>query len=261
MTANSVIIYIVEPNNSGTLQSVISIQKIMAGYQPIYDVGTTSGGGTFAINGGAITNGASLACDPLIMCSPGKMPTARAVARFYTGNGFQCSGTLINNEANNGRAFFLTAFHCLDVNKGTFAGYPGNKVLDANEIAALQYSVIQFQFWRTTCNGTENSSGIEFTGSVLRASSVTSDVVLLELLNPPGIGDGVNYAGWNRGTAEPNDNLSSIIHHPQSEDMRLTTTRDVKTFFGITISRQLIIHPAQLIEVLPVQLFLMKITR
>lgn len=88
MTGNSAIVYIVEPNNFGALQSIISIQKIMAGYQPIDDVGTTSGGGSFQSEGGVIANGASLNCDPLIMCSPNKMSTARAVARFYTGNGF-----------------------------------------------------------------------------------------------------------------------------------------------------------------------------
>jgi hypothetical protein len=231
MATNSIIVYIVEPNNFGTLQSIISIQKIMAGYQPIDDVGTVYGGGGFKPNGTVTINGASVNCDPLIMCTPGKLATARAVARFYTGNGFEGTGTLINNEANNGRAFFVTAFHMLDVNSGLFGGHPGNNVLDAGEIAALQNSVVQFQFWRTECDGTINNTSIDFYGTTLRTSSVASDFVLLELLNPPGIGDGVNYAGWNRGTTEPNDDVSFIIHHPQGEDMRITTTRDVKTFF------------------------------
>lgn len=107
----------------------------------------------------------------------------------------------------------------------------GNNKLDADEIAALQNSIVQFQFWRTTCNGTVNNASLDFYGTTLRASSATSDVVLLELLNSPGIGDGVNYAGWNRDGTQPSDNLSFIIHHPKGEDMRITTTKKVRTFF------------------------------
>ncbi len=224
MKGNSIIIYIVEPNNTGALQSIIAIQKVMAGYQNIDEVGST----------GSIlkAEGASVNCDPLIICSPDKLSTARTVAKFYPGNGFQCSGTLLNTEANNGRAFFLTAFHCLDINPGLFGGHPGNNVLDADEIVALQNSVFQFQFWRSECNGTVNNSFIEFSGAALRGNAFGSDAVLLELLNPPGIGDGVNYAGWSRVTTEPSDNSSFIIHHPQGQDMRLTKTRDVKSFGG-----------------------------
>ena len=233
MTGNSVIVYIVEPGNSGAIQSAISMQKIMAGYQSVDEVGTfgSGGGGSFALNGGVVTNGATINCDPLIMCTPAYMSTARAVARFFTGNGAQCTGTLINNEANNGRAFFLTAFHCLDINRGLFGGHPGNNILDASEIAALANSVVQFQFWRTDCNGTVNNIGIEFQGTTVRTSLVNSDMVLLELVNAPGIGDGVNYAGWNRSTAEPSDGSSFVIHHPQAEDMRLTRTKDVRSFY------------------------------
>ena len=94
-------------------------------------------------------------------------------------NGYQGTGTLINNESYDGKAYFLTAFHVLDANK--------NKVIDASEIAALQNAKFQFQFWRTACNGTIISTGIQFSGAVLQASSKYSDVVLLELLNPPGL--------------------------------------------------------------------------
>jgi hypothetical protein len=54
-------------------------------------------------------------------------------------------------------------------------------------------------------------------------------VVLLELTQGPGIGDRVNYAGWNRTTGAPSDQLSYIIHHPHGADMRLTKTQRVRT--------------------------------
>lgn len=221
LKGNSVIIYIVEIGNTGALQSTISIQNIIAGFQELTDVGDINSGGQAAR--------ASVNCNPHIQCQQTKIPFARAVARFNS-NGFQGTGTLINNEGNNGRAYFLTAFHVLDVNRNIFGRPVGNGVLDADEIAALNRATFQFQFWRTQCNGTVNNAFIQFTGAVVRAAWPNSDVVLLELTNPPGIGDLVNYAGWNRQTGSPSDNASFIIHHPQGEDMRITSTRNVKTW-------------------------------
>jgi hypothetical protein len=203
---NAAIIYIVEPNNFGTLQSSVAIQTLEAGFREVADIGEDL---TESIN-----------CNPHVRCQNHRMGSARAVARFAT-NGHLCTGTLLNNENNNGRAFFLTAFHCIDVG-GT------NNVIDASEEAALANGRFQFQFWRTACNGNVNNAGIQFTGAVLRASWKNSDVVLLELSNPPGVGDGVNYAGWSRQTSAPDDYGSYIIHHPEGEDMRITTTRKVK---------------------------------
>ena len=120
----------------------------------------------------------------------------------------------------------------LDVNRNIFNKPVGNGILDPDEIAALANATFQFRFWRTQCNGTVNNAFIEFTGAVLRSSFKNTDVVLLELINPPGIGDLVNYAGWDRQTAKPSDVNSFIIHHPQGEDMRITNTSNVKTWLS-----------------------------
>ncbi len=145
------------------------------------------------------------------------MPYAKAVARFSI-NGGQGTGTLINNEANNGRAYFLTAFHVVDRNK--------NGVLDASEINALSTATFRFEFWRTNCNGNNSiANGIGFSGAILRASWKYTDMVLLELMNPPGIGDCVNYAGWTRQTGAPANNTGFVIHHPQGDDMRITSLK------------------------------------
>ncbi len=182
---SSVIIYVVEPNNFATLQSTIAVNKIEAGFQEIDDVGDT---------GGAAMRTASVNCNPHMLCQAHRIGYARTVARFSS-NGFQGTGTLLNNEANNGRAYFLTAFHVLDVNRNIFNKPVGNGVIDPDEEAALANARFQFQFWRTSCNGTVNNQFIQFTGAILRAAWKNTDMVLLELINPPGIGDGVNYAG------------------------------------------------------------------
>jgi hypothetical protein len=216
---NSIIIYIIEPGNFGAFQSVVSIQNLEAGFQEIDDVGDIVESNRLM----------GLDCDPMIQCQPAKLPSARAVAVMYF-YGHRCTGTLLNNEANNGRAFFLTAFHCVDVSGGLFPNW-GNGTIDPIEHFVLRGARFQFRFWRTTCNGNVNNSGLTFTGAEVRGASKGTDVALLELLNQPGVGDGVNYAGWNRQTNLPADNYSYIIHHPRGADMRITNTTSVTHFF------------------------------
>ncbi len=213
---NALIIYLIERGNTGIFQSSISISKIIAGYLDLLESDSTSSPAARLSFCGTSVN-----CIPHVQCYQEKMFSARAVARWFKISGGQCSGTLINNETSNGRAYFLTAFHCVDEND--------NGQLEQSEIDDLQFASFQFLFWRTQCNGNVNNRGIEFDGAILRASSRASDVVLLELIEQPGIGDRVNYAGWNRTTNAPNDYLSYIIHHPHGADMRLTTTRRVRT--------------------------------
>ncbi len=154
------------------------------------------------------------------------MMSARAVARMQirlNNNRIgQCTGTLINNEQNNGRPYFLAAFHCIDLDD--------NGIIDNNELQALRRWMFQFQFWRTQCSGNTNNTGIQFNGAILRAQNRSTDMVLLELIEQPGIGDGVNYAGWNRQTNASSNSQSFIIHHPDGEDMRYTQTRFVRNF-------------------------------
>lgn len=219
MQGNTLVIYLIERGSTGAFQSSISISKIIAGYLDLFEnEEQQSGSGMSTLS---FHCSSSVNCIPHVQCYQSKMHSARAVARWFKIDGGQCSGTLINNETSNGRAYFLTAFHCVDEND--------NGQLEQGEIDNLQFATFQFQFWRTQCNGIINSRGIEFNGAVLRASSRASDVVLLELIEQPGIGDRVNYAGWNRTTSAPDDYLSYIIHHPHGADMRLTTTRRVRT--------------------------------
>lgn len=217
INGNAVIVYILEPNNFGNFQSMVSINQIVGGYQEISDVGD--------IGSGALQQ-ATINCIPHIQCYSWRMMSARAIARIEIPRDNNrvglCTGTLINNEQNNGRAYLLTAFHCVDANS--------NNILDANEIQALRQARFQFQFWRTQCNGNINNDGIQFNGAILRTQNRGSDMVLLELINQPGIGDGVNYAGWSRQTGASSNSQSFIIHHPRGEDMRHTQTRFVRNY-------------------------------
>lgn len=216
---NSIIVYVIEPNNFGTFQSSIIIGELVAGYREIQDVGDA--------DDGTPTLGHSINCIPHVQCYPLHMMSARAVARIETRISpttvGHCTGTLINNEQNNGRAYLLTAFHCIDRNNN------GN--FDADELELIRTRTsFQFQFWRTQCIGATNNTFRQFNGAVVIAGNRASDMVLLELIDQPGIGDGVNYSGWSRQTTASSNSQSFIIHHPDGQDMRHTQTRNVGTF-------------------------------
>lgn len=220
---NSIIVYIIEPNNFGTFLSNLTIGSIVAGYREIQDVGEINSSQYRHTN-----------CMPHVMCYPGHMGSARAVARIFipvVGNLFsQCTGTLINNEENNGRAYLLTAFHCIDNGTNGLPGSLPNGIIDQEELVALRRAFFEFQAWRTLCDGNIINRFITFNGAVLRSSNRSTDMVLLELIDQPGIGDGINYAGWSRQTTLPNSTLSYILHHPDGEDMRHTQTQNVNHF-------------------------------
>jgi hypothetical protein len=218
---SSIILYIFEPGNTGNVISSISINRVIAGFQDIFDVENTSSSLSFAR--------ASTNCNLSVQCDLSKEAYARSVGRMSS-NGFSGTGTLINNEGNNGRAYFLTAFHVLDVNRNFLGKAVGNGILDPEELSALEGANFTFYFWREQCNGTAIRQAISFTGAVVRAESFYTDAVLLELTNPPGIGDLVNYSGWNRQTSAPANSLSFILHHPRSRDMRVTKTSSVNSW-------------------------------
>jgi len=218
ITANAIIIYIIERNNYSSFQSNIALAGVAAGFEDIEDIGSAAA---------ALMRTATVApCMQNVQCFPDKIYNAKAVTRITvpigtTHVGF-CTGTLVNDEANDGRAFLLTAFHCVDVNK--------NDRLETDEINAYLRAQFQFRFWKTQCSGGATNAGLEYTGAVLRAAYRQSDMALFELINAPGVGDDVNYAGWSRQESKPSAGGSYIIHHPRGVDMRLTPTRNVLNY-------------------------------
>ena len=208
MDGNSFTVILYEPNNSNIVQNNLSINQIVAGYQSV------SGEEPVIID--TIFNKKDpLRCINSIRCYPSWMTLARSVARWTNGEGAACTGTLLNNEAENGIPFFYSACHCLPTNR-----------------AALLNSSFQFNFWQTGCNTGTAPRGIEFFGATLlhEESQNNGDQAFMRLNTGPGIGDAPTYAGWNR----ENNNLSAtnagIIHHAESKDMRFTRPNNIRNF-------------------------------
>lgn len=126
-----------------------------------------------------------------------------AVARFtfrVGSSGFTCSGSLINNVANDGTPYFLTANHCLETESA------------ANTVLAY------FNYEFHSCGGTLDN-GDQISGATLLATAADSDYTLL-LLNESDIDYLPYFAGWDV-TGDTAENTVGI-HHPASNPKKIS---------------------------------------
>jgi lysyl endopeptidase len=112
----------------------------------------------------------------------------------------------IMNTCSTNRPFFLTANHCY--------APPGQAVQDVTQWR------FTFQAWSAACTPSQNSAGVTFNGSTLRANWNGSDFCLVEMDNTPAANSGIRYAGWNRNTSGTTE--ATIIHHPAGDVMKIT---------------------------------------
>jgi lysyl endopeptidase len=126
----------------------------------------------------------------------------RSSARLVVGGGL-CSGALINNTAQDGKQFFLTANHC-------YNGAPGGWIF-------------QFNYESATCNGSSGTPQ-SVSGSVLRSRSTMADHCLVEITQPIPANYNVYYSGWSRSTTP--STTSTGIHHPQGDIKKICQDSD-----------------------------------
>ncbi|MEZ4979331.1 MAG: T9SS type A sorting domain-containing protein [Chitinophagales bacterium] len=149
--------------------------------------------------------GDSGSCNNNVICPEGDpwRDQIRAVGILLSQNNLSagfCSGALINNTCNDGRAFFLTANHCGADDPTTVVG---------------------FNFQSSACNtnsGPYPSNTIS--GVTRRASNAGSDFMLLELSSIPPASYEVFYAGWDNSGFLPSSQVG--IHHPAGDVKKIT---------------------------------------
>lgn len=166
-------------------------------------------------------NGDSDPCQVNANCSEGNnwQDQKRGVAKIYVvegSSGGLCSGTLINNTAQDCKNYFLTAQHC------------GAGASAAN----MNQWVFYFNFEAPTCanisdgaaNGVDNQTR---TGCTKRASSGTnsnvnhSDFLLVEFNSAIPTDYNVYYNGWDRNNTAATSGVG--IHHPSGDIKKIST--------------------------------------
>lgn len=159
-------------------------------------------------------------CEVDVRCSEGdswideRNSVVRVRVIIPSGAGY-CTGTLMNNTANDCKGYILTAFHCT-----------------AESITANFGSYIfRFGYERTVC-GMTATPGNEMTGCVFRAGShdggdmfpggqFGSDYSLLELTSSIPASYSPYWAGWDINATGP---VSGVcIHHPDSDVKKIST--------------------------------------
>ena len=157
-------------------------------------------------------------CNINVVCPEGDAwrDQIRSVARYTVqidGRGYLCTGTLMNNTAEDGRALFLTADHC-DV-----------RADNANTV------VVYWNYQSPTCDEryggslSQNQSGTTFLSTWDWDNG--SDFTLLELDTVPDLSFNVYYAGWDASGQTPQS--ATGIHHPSGHEKSLSFENDPLT--------------------------------
>ena len=148
--------------------------------------------------------GDSGSCNVNVACSEGDgwRDQIRSVAMYTVSGLYQCTGTLINNTAEDDTPYFLSAYHC-NVDSGTASSV-----------------VVYWNYEASTCKGTTAPMTNTQTGSYFRARYSSSDFVLIELDDMPAPSFNVYYSGWDRSSIAPSSGVA--IHHPQGDMKKIS---------------------------------------
>ena len=153
-------------------------------------------------------------CNTNVICEDGDdwRDQINGVIRVTMGGGL-CSGSLINNTANDRTPYVLFADHCVS---GSASGY-----------------VFHFNYQSTTCNGTTGSLGQSVSGAVVLAQEDINsgpDFALMEITTD--IPDSYDpfYVGWSRVSSAPQEAVG--IHHPGADIKKISFTNDTVTSNG-----------------------------
>ena len=154
--------------------------------------------------------GTSGNCNNNVNCAVGAdwQIEKKSVALIVDGGFSSCTGALVNNTANDGTPYFLTANHCYAANVGSW--------------------VFVFNHETTGCTGNTGPTNQTVSGSVLRAKNAGSDFCLLELNSVPPANYNVQYSGWDASDA--NTVSSAVgIHHPSGDLKKISFENDPLT--------------------------------
>lgn len=150
--------------------------------------------------------GSSGSCNVNVAC-PGGVGwenEINSVCMLVSGGAGFCTGALINNTANDGTPYVLTADHCYSTPTSW---------------------VFYFNWQSATCpNPGASPAHDDISGAVLRARNAASDFCLVEMNSVPPSSYGVYYSGWNRTTNATIAGTIYGIHHPSADIKKISWT-------------------------------------
>ncbi len=172
-------------------QGMIELTSIVHGYRDLFSK-MKAFGSSGACNVNAV-------CDTAIWGDE----IRSVVMQLTAGNSRVCSGALINNTANDGTPYILTANHCSPA---------------TNNIFMFNYQSPQCA---TNIDGPTTNT---ISGVTIIANNTPSDFFLVKLSATPPASYNVFYAGWNANNT-PAQN-STGIHHPSGDVKKISHDYD-----------------------------------
>lgn len=196
-----------EPNERNN-ESRLSISRIVHGYRNLSTIF------------GEEETRAYSDCGIDVACYSEYEKESNAVARILISiesNYFWGSGALVMATNKQYKAYFLTAFHCADLE-----GYPTNSmngVLSNTEISSINDWEFSFNYKKAFCGGTYINSSYTYNGATFRAAYNNTDFLLIELNQNVKQNSSISFLGWDRTGTTPTDVAG--IHHPNGEVMEI----------------------------------------
>lgn len=151
-------------------------------------------------------------CNVDVVCPEGDnwLLEIASVGVISTGGSTFCTGSMLNNTAQDGTPYFLTANHC---------------GIDVNNAPSL---VVYWNFQSPVCGDQSGGTLDQFmTGATFLAASATSDFTLVEMDDPVDPAFNVSFAGWDNSTADPTS--ATAIHHPNTDEKSISFEYDATT--------------------------------
>ncbi|MCH8486098.1 MAG: T9SS type A sorting domain-containing protein [Candidatus Cyclonatronum sp.] len=194
--SDEVIIEYIEPVDVA-LQGTLNLARVTHGYRDLKD-------GSFGASGSCNLN---VACE----AAEGWEEQISSVARMVVGGNSWCTGQLINNTANDGTPYFLSANHCFR---------------DPGQL------VFMFNYESETCqNPSSPPSHDAMSGAVSLVRHFPTDVWLLQLNQDVPEEYELFFSGWNRTMDATIDGYIFGVHHPRGDIKKFSYL-----FNGVTTS-------------------------
>lgn len=133
----------------------------------------------------------------------------RAVCRVIAGKELG-TGTLINNTANDGKSYLISAYHIFDDDF--------NVIPDIVEKAKI--AIYDFNYESPLCTGINGYDNQSLSGSTALASFDSLDLMLVELTEAPPPTFRPYYAGWDASHIRPSNTYT--IHHPNGDTKKIS---------------------------------------
>ncbi|MCZ4318303.1 trypsin-like serine protease [Aequorivita viscosa] len=196
----NIIIELYEPKDHEDL-SIISIDKVVHGYIELSQLADANGYGD------------SGPCQVNINCPEGQnwQEEKKGIALILVNGSRLCTGSLVNNTAEDLKPYFLTANHCID-----------QLNLDAMGNTNASHFSFYWNYESSSCSNSSNYTPQSTSGATLRANNSNSDFALFELTESPLSSNiDVKFNGWDRTTIPTQGGVG--IHHPRGDFKKIAT--------------------------------------